>query len=325
MSKKSLYIFLLVLIISLVANIFLFYQVRRYQGLYRQQELNYQNLYQGYSLLSRNIKNLPIDSNQDPDRILLHFVPLKESLLKNINKFVGGQKIGVYIQDATTGAWLGINEDEHFVPASLLKVPIAMAIYKQVELGSLSFEDELIVRQEDIDPEAGVPDRYTVGNSYKVRELLEWMLKLSDNTAKNMLKGSVDPEDINSVFTHVGINNPYTSDTSSQYVSPRQYERMFKALYFSTYLKAENSQALLNLLTDTRVEGLLSSRLPWEAQVSHKYGERPDSLHDCGIVYHAHSPYFICMMTQGIDINQAKDLISDMSLEVYSYFDKNNK
>lgn len=325
MNKKSLYVFLFIVLISLVANIFLFYQARRYQSLYRQQELNYKNLYQGYSLLSRNIKNLPIDSNQDPDRILLHFVPLKESLLKNINKFVAGQKIGVYIQDATTGAWLGINEDEHFVPASLLKVPIAMAIYKQVELGSLSFEDELIVRQEDVDPEAGVPDRYTVGHSYKVRELLEWMLKLSDNTAKNMLKGSVDPEDINSVFTHVGINNPYTSDTSNQYVSPRQYERMFKALYFSTYLKAENSQALLNLLTDTRVEGLLSSRLPWEVQVSHKYGERPDSLHDCGIVYHARSPYFICMMTQGVDISRAKDLISDMSLEVYGYFDKNNK
>lgn len=324
MNKKNLYIFLVLLFLSLLANTLAFYQVSKYRDLYKQQELNYKNLYQGYSLLSNNIKNLPIDSNQDPDRILLHFVPLKESLLKNISKFSSSQKVGIYIQDATTGAWLGINEDEHFVPASLLKVPIAMAVYKQVELGSLSFDDQLIVRQEDIDPEAGVPDRYTIGNSYTIRELLEWMLKLSDNTAKNMLKGSVDPEDINSVFTHVGINNPYTSDTANQYVSPRQYERMFKALYFSTYLKAENSQALLNLLTDTRVEGLLSARLPWEVQVSHKYGERPDSLHDCGIIYHAQSPYFICMMTQGIEIAQAKNLISDMSLEVYGYFDKNN-
>jgi beta-lactamase class A len=311
--------------VSILLNILFFYKKQYYQQLYKQQELSYYNIYRGYNLLSNNIQNLPIDSNQDPDRILLHFVPLKESIIKNIDRFANGQQVGVYIQDATTGAWLGINENGHFIPASLLKVPIAMAIHKEVEMGALSFDDELIARAEDIDSEAGVPDRYTVGNSYKVRDLLDWMLKLSDNTAKNMLKGSLDPEDINSVFTHVGIDNPYTADFGSQYVSPRQYERMFKALYFSTYLKAENSQALLNLLTDTRVEGLLSARLPWEIQIAHKYGERPDSLHDCGIVYHRKTPYFICLMTQGIDISQARDLMSAVSLEVYDYFNKNNK
>lgn len=320
MTKKFFYILLLFLVLSLVSNFWLAKGLIEAKNLYKIEETKWANFNQGHSLLSANIKNLPLDSNQDPDRILLHFVPLKNDILKQIDGWGDSKKVGIYIQDATTGSWLGINENENFVPASLLKVPIAMAIYKKYELGGINLEDELIVREQDIDVGAGVPERYTVGNSYKVRELLEWMLKISDNTAKNILKGSLDPEELNSVFTHVGINNPYVADSDNQYVSPRQYERIFKALYFSTYLQPNHSQDLLTLLTDTRVEGLLSNKLPWEIQVSHKYGERADSLHDCGIVYNSSKPYFICIMTNGIDIATAKDFISHISLQTYDYF-----
>lgn len=320
MSKKHSYILAFLIILLLASNIWFYWAFKNQKSLYDQQSLEYQNWYNSYTMLSNSIKNLPLDSNQDPDRVLLHFVPLKEKILKQLANLSSDKKVALYIQDASTGAWLGINESERFVPASLLKVPIAMAIYKKYEAGDINLDDELIVRAEDIDTEAGVPDRYTVGHSYKVKQLLEWMLKISDNTAKNILKGSLDPEELNSVFTHVAIENPYTADYDNQNINPRQYERMFKALFFSTYLKPVNSQALLTLLTDTRVEGLLSAKLPWEIQVAHKYGERNDALHDCGIIYNKQNPYFICVMTSGIEIEQSKSLINDISLEVYNYF-----
>ncbi len=322
MNKKYLYILFTLLFLSIVFNVILLIKFRQHTIADANKELAYANFYKGYTLLSDNVSDLPLDSNQDPDRILLHFVPLKEKLVKNMDIFGYNQNTGLYIQDANTGAWLGINENNTFVPASLLKVPIAIAIYKNYELGMISLDDQLIVRAEDIDAEAGVPERYTVGNSYKVKDLLEWMLKISDNTAKNILKGSLEAEDLNSVFTHVGIPNPYLATSDNQNVTPRQYSRMFKALYFSTYLKPDNSQALLNLLTDTRVEGLLSAKLPWEIQVSHKYGERSDSLHDCGIVYNKKNPYFICIMTSNVDIAKSRDMITDLSLEVFNYFNK---
>jgi beta-lactamase class A len=324
MNKKVRNVCLVLVVLLLASNVFIYLELNRQRKVNQRQALEYENWYKGYNMLSSDIKKLPLDSNQDPDRILLHFVPLKEKILKEVGNLAENQKIALYVQDANSGSWLGINESERFVPASLLKVPIAMAIYKRYESGEINLDDELIVREEDIDKEAGVPERYTIGHSYKVKELLEWMLKISDNTAKNILKGSLDPEELNSVFTHVAIENPYTAEAANQNISPRQYERMFKALFFSTYLKPENSQALLTLLTDTRVEGLLSAKLPWEIQVAHKYGERNDALHDCGIVYNKQNPYFICVMTSGIGIEQSKLLINDISLEVYKYFNSEN-
>lgn len=280
-----------------------------------------------FRFLSPNLNNLPVDSNAENNKMILHFAPLREKFEKELlSGLYSGQKIGIYVQDIRFGSWLGINEKEGFAPASLLKLPIALAIYKGVEQGDISLEQLVEIKAEDIDEAAGVPDRFKVGDKIQVRELLSLMLSVSDNTAKNMLKKLLSPEDLNKVFTHVNIDNPYSEGNDVNYLTtPRQYSRLFKALYYSSYLQPANSQAILDLLTDTKVESLLSEKLPWEAQIAHKYGERPDALHDCGIVYHNVNPYFICMMTSNIDLLKAKNLMSQVSLDIYNFVEENSK
>jgi beta-lactamase class A len=313
MAKKFLYILIFFLVLSATLNFWLGFK-------FRQQNILLEDIakqQKEYSLLASSY-NLPIDDNQETAGVL-HFASLKESINDKLYSLGHDQKFGMYLQDAKTGSWLGINERENFFPASLLKIPIAMAILKKIEMGEISFDTKYTVVEEDINTEAGVADRYRVGQEKEVRELLELMIKISDNTAKDILKKNLDPEELNSVFTHVGINNPYISNAENQYVNPRDYSRLFKALYYSTYLKQESSQYLLSLGTDTKMEGLLAANLPWEIQVAHKYGERDNLLHDCGIVYHPKNPYFICIMTANIDLPEAKSIITDISKQIFDY------
>lgn len=280
-----------------------------------------------FRFLSPNLSVVPVDSNQENNKMILHFAPLREKFEKELRaNLYNGQKIGIYVQDVRSGAWLGINEKEGFAPASLLKLPIAIAIYKGVEQGDISLDQLVEIKAKDIDAYAGVPDRFKVGDKIQVRELLNLMLSVSDNTAKNMLKSLLSPEDLNKIFTHVNIPNPYIAGNETGYLTtPRQYSRLFKTLYYSSYLEPVHSQAILDLLTDTKVESLLSSKLPWEVQVSHKYGERLDALHDCGVVYHPINPYLICLMSSNVDLLQAQDLIGKMSLDVYNFVEENSK
>lgn len=321
MSKKLFYILLTCFLVSLSWNIFEFWHHRDRDKLLSELK-NSQSLRKEYNLLSIQAIDGNLEREDNLEKYVLHFADLKYSIEDKLVYLHPDQKVGIYIQNINTGAWLGINERENFIPASLLKVPIAMGIYKKIETGDLNIDDELVVEDVDIDGGAGVVERFAAGQSYTVRELLEMMLSLSDNTAKNILKRNLKPEELNIVFTHVGISNPYIEQNDNQYVNPRQYERLFKALYYSTFLKAENSQAILNYLTDTRAESLLAAKLPWNIQVAHKYGERLDALHDCGIVYHPKNPYFICVMTSKIEITKAKELINDISRQVYDYIDK---
>jgi len=69
---------------------------------------------------------------------VLHYVYLKPKLDEAISKVEGIEDIGIFLQDSRSGAWLGMNEKTGFVPASLLKVPVMMAILKKFERGEMT-------------------------------------------------------------------------------------------------------------------------------------------------------------------------------------------
>ncbi len=311
-------IIFLLLILSLLGNIFLLAKINKIQqAKFPPPET--------FPLVNPVFNKIPLDSNIQSGKAILHFNELREKIEEKLAGLTEKERIGIYLQDVTTGSWLGINEKEGFIPASLLKVPIVIAIFKKIEMGELKLEQKVEIIAEDIDPSAGVPERFKVGDKKSIAELSKLMLKISDNTAKNVLKRQLSPEDINSVFTHVGIDNPYSKETGDQLVTPRGFSRILKALYFSTYLQPKHSEKILELITETRQEGLIASSIPWEIQVAHKYGERLSLLHDCGIIYHPNNPYFLCIMTSDIPLPDARELIKDISGEVYKFVSEQSK
>lgn len=269
-----------------------------------------------------------IDRNVQDASTILHYKGLREQLQDEIKLYGNEEDIGLFIQDVQTGSWLGLNEQEGFVPASLLKIPIMMAILKNVERGTLSLQTKIQLEANDIDPNYQSGIERHAGEEVTVTQLLEDMISYSDNTAKNALKRQVTPEELDSVFKHIGITNPYRAPIDNQTVTPRGYTRLFKALYYSTYLPPEFSQLGLEFATDTAYENMLPAGVPPGVQVAHKfgiYGEGSSkALHDCGIVYHEKSPYYICIMTQNIEIEQAAELIRTLSERTYTFVDEGN-
>jgi beta-lactamase class A len=60
------------------------------------------------------------------------------------------QEISVYYRDLNNGPWVGIEEEEKFSPASLLKIPVAMAFLKYVEDNPEILNKKVYVEKEDI-------------------------------------------------------------------------------------------------------------------------------------------------------------------------------
>lgn len=301
------------LVVSVGFNFFLW---QKY-GLSKNQTQKQTSEYRLVNPLSKNY----IDSNTQEDRFILHYKDLRPLIEQEIQKNTSMSNIGFFLQDVQTGSWLGVNEREGFVPASLLKVPIMMAILKKVENEEITFEQEIEIKEEDLDENAGNLYQEKAGFKISVWGLLEKMILSSDNTAKNVLKRQLSTEELNAPFAHVGVPNPYY-ESNEPTVTSRGYSRFFKSLYLSTFLKPVLSEKALSLTTDTPVENLISASIPPEIQVAHKYGERPDGLHDCGIIYHPQNPYFLCIMSKNIDLNQAKELIKNLSKITYDFISK---
>ncbi|MDO8642441.1 MAG: serine hydrolase [Candidatus Woesearchaeota archaeon] len=262
----------------------------------------------------------PVDSGNQPLRLRLHYYGLKEKLTSDIEPKNNISQVGIFVQDLRTGAWMGINERDAFIPASLLKMPIMIGFLKKVDREQIRLNDTISLISADVDKNSGELYKKPVGTEFTSIEFLKEMILASDNTAKNAVLRQLSDADLNSVFAHVGMPQIENRNTTV-YVTPRGYSRFFKALYFSSYLSPKSSELALDVTTDTQREDLLSAGIPVEVQVAHKFGVSDYGLHDCGVVYYPNNPYIICVMTRDIPFREAKNLITLVSKDVFEYVD----
>jgi beta-lactamase class A len=234
--------------------------------------------------------------------------------------------LSVYFRDLNNGPWYGVQEQEPFYPASLLKIPVAMAIMKQAE------EDRhLLKRSIRSAPGADLNARLRFkptrsmqpGRSYRIEELLELALAESDNNALGILGAQANKTVLSEVFLDLGVRYPLNGPLD--YLSVREFATFFRILYNASYLDKDASERLLAYLAGSSFRQGLVAGVPPGIPVAHKHGEQEldgdgsqKQLHDCGIVYVPDSPYLLCIMSKGATFEANAEAISAISQFVYA-------
>lgn len=230
--------------------------------------------------------------------------------------------VSFYYRDLNNGPWIGIDEDRAYSPASMMKVPILMAVLKLAEtetdlLGKQTiaeaFGDET---SQDFEP-------IQIGKKYRMEELIERMIIKSDNLATSAIRIALHGSPtFDKTWRELGFEEEL-SLKKQPYLSTKQYSAFFRVLYNSTFLSIAGSEYALELLSRTEFNQGIRAGLPQEISVSSKFGvythleSNRKELHECGIVYDGNSPYLICVMTEGIDVDLQASLISQISELVY--------
>jgi beta-lactamase class A len=280
-----------------------------------------------YQLISPLVECEP-DSSQ-----LTLLTPLKLQVQNQINQLTKKNNlelISVYFRDLNNGPWFGINQDELFSPASLIKVPIMMAYFKIAESDPAVLTNKLVFKPT---PKLEVPNitpaaTLTPQESYTIQDLIERMIIHSDNDSFSLLTEHLGTEKIKKLFSDldVDLTQTYTHPLGNN-LGVRQYASFFRILYNASYLSPEMSEKALSLLTRVEYKKGLNSFTPNNIKIAHKFGERSYSdnyqhqLHDCGIVYFPKSPYLICIMTRGnVDFPILEKAIQSISQNVFAYF-----
>jgi beta-lactamase class A len=97
--------------------------------------------------------------------------------------------IGVTAVHLETGRRISVRGSDHFPMGSVYKFPIALAVLRRVDTGTLSLAQKVTIEPEDFaggwSPIRQKANGKTVTHS--VGELLEAMVKMSDNTASDVL------------------------------------------------------------------------------------------------------------------------------------------
>jgi beta-lactamase class A len=110
-----------------------------------------------------------------------------------------GAGLGVYVRDLDTGAALSYRADETWYLASMVKVPVAIAVLRGVERGDYTLDTTLRLRAGDYVDGAGPTKRHAPGTALSIRYLIEQMIVYSDNTASDMLIDLVGIGELNTL------------------------------------------------------------------------------------------------------------------------------
>lgn len=237
------------------------------------------------------------------------------------------KSLSVYFRDLGNGPWFGINEEERFIPASLLKVPLLMAVLRRAEDDPSFIRKKFTYTGEDLDRYESFKSRAQVqkGKTYSVEELLFFMIVHSDNNAAALLLDDDRGAYFRRVFDDLGIRR--VEEGREQYdISVKTYGSFFRILYNASYLNREMSNSALSLLTQNDFRRGLSHPIPRNIPVAHKFGERSlgteKQFHDCGIVYYPSRPYLLCVMSRGDDYEDLVSSVESISSFVFAEVDK---
>ena len=186
----------------------------------------------------------------------------------------------MYFRNLTNGNWFGIEEKELFSPASLMKLPLLMAYFKQDEQqpGYLQTPIKFTPNgsADEYRQNIAPAERLQANHSYKIIDIIKHMIKYSDNEASVFLEKNIDTEQFKAVFADVGIVFPPVVEGSfDNNIRVVDYASFFRVLYNASYLTKEHSQQVLELLTQTEFkDGLVAGVSDKGIAVSHKFGER---------------------------------------------------
>lgn len=267
----------------------------------------------------------------DKRNLIVDFQELREKLQGYEGK--GDYTVSIYFEYLPTGANIAVNKDEKIWPASLIKIPVAMAALKKVEQGKWKLDNELVILDQDKDSEFGEMYKLPTGTSMSIKRLLEESLINSDNTAHFVLLRNLEGEELEDVFVHLGMDdvidtlkrdNKKDSDVDNR-ITAKRYSIFFRSLYNSTYFTHDNSKMFLDILSEAPKE-YLSLGLPKDIPFVHKTGIRIDEkvMADSGIIYVPGRPYILTVMIAqnkpgDLDEVSIKKMFEEISKDVYYY------
>ena len=240
--------------------------------------------------------------------------------------------VSIYFRDLEDGPTMSIDASTDYVPASLLKLPLAITLMRAADehpdiLNTVINSGDLLPAA----PQAFAPAQTVQPNtSYTLIDLIYRALAYSDNLSAQILFESRKqitglPAPLEQTYRDLGVIDPGTS-LDAAVVNAKEYSGILRMLYSVAFLSKDNSEKLLSILSHSQFDQGLRQGVPESITIAHKFGERSlgkgeAELHDCGIIYYPNNPYILCVMTKGTSFSNLATIIGHISTLVYQEVD----
>ncbi len=236
------------------------------------------------------------------------------ALRRTLDSLAGAHRgiVGYAVRNVDTGERLERRGDETFSTASLIKVPILVALFDLIEQKKIALADPLTVLAIDQVPGSGVLQFFTPGATITVNDAAWLMMTLSDNTATNLILDRIIIRRVWEKMEALGL--PHTKvhsksflriasvamDSSVKYgfgvTTPNEMATLFELIARGKAVSPAADSTMLRMLENGDNSALLL-RHAAGTRSAHKWGGTDQVRTDCALFFRQ-SRVVACVLTK---------------------------
>lgn len=232
----------------------------------------------------------------------------------------------------------GYKEKVKMPAAGCIKLPIAIALMKEIENKKIKLGTNVKVEKIDMEEGGSGIIHEFMGKKYSIIELMIAMLIQSDNTAANKIINVLGFERINEIFNEMGLKNTVlknktsdeklTNDEMENCSTSYELSRCFKMLHKKSYINEEHSGLLLKILSRQQIRHKIPFYLPkdMEHNISNKSGALDNIENDTSLLILPKGDFVFTVMSKNLPSNvYGITTISRIAKMMWDIIDKNWK
>jgi beta-lactamase class A len=238
--------------------------------------------------------------------------------------------LGVAAIDLETWRAFGHHADTVFPQASVIKIPILIAMYQAQQDGRLHLADRVTLTAKDAVGGSGHLQTKLKQSpvSLTIRELVELMIVDSDNTATNRCIALAGMDYVNGKAAALGakqtrlqrrmMDSAAALRNDENLSTPNEMARLMEAIYRGKAVDRAASDEMIAILK--KVHGGMAQGLPLDVEIAVKTGELPGARGETGVIFLTGRPFVLSVMSTFIDDRRTP--VPDVTRIVFRYFEK---
>ncbi len=256
--------------------------------------------------------------------------PLPATTVASIHALVAKSGAEVAVVFAGGCRELRINPDLRMHAASTMKIPVLIEVFRQVDAGTRSLDDTILVSNTFRSMVDGSPftlnatddsdqKTYTaIGQRLTLREACERMITVSSNITTNLLIDELGIDRIRATVSALGADGmdirrkvedgPAFRAGMNNTTTAAGLATLLAAINDGRAASPASTREMIAILKRQRFNDGIPAGLPPGTEVAHKTGTITKVHHDAGIVF-GDVPFVLVVMTRGIEKERDSDAL----------------
>jgi beta-lactamase class A len=268
---------------------------------------------------------------------------LDHAVKAKVQGFAG--KVSLYAKNLDTGASYGLRADDPVRTASTIKLAIMVECFAEAAEGKLKWTEPLTVTADEKVSGSGLVQDFSNGDQLPIRDMVDLMIVVSDNTATNLILNRIGGNAVNARMAQLGLQQtrvmrkilgdrndlkPQPSGVTEEGAkpenkkwgigrsSPHEMVILLEKLYRGELISKDASQGMLAILKRQRDHNCLGRDMK-DVTIANKSGALDRLRSDVGIIYSKRGPIAIAVTVDDMpEVNWTPDNPGDLLISKLS-------